>query len=227
MQIDLNPTQLKRFIVFEGMDGSGQDTQAKLLADHLKSVGFKVILTSEPTKDLGSLGVTIRYILGNQPDFPSDSLQILMVADRALHAEQIKKWLDDDYVVICIRYLYSTLAYGFADNIDINWLVSLNRTFPRPELVVYLDLEAEQALQRVRERSITQGKPLDRFENEDHLERVRIGFKDLMTLCPEVQLVHAYGPIDEIHQVVRGLAMKTLEVEDEEQKPLDLFSVSL
>ena len=138
MNIDLNPEQLKNFIVFEGMDGSGQDTQAKLFAEYLKKQGYKVWLTAEPSKDLASLGVTIRYILANEKDFPGSSVQILAVADRAMHVERIRKYLSDGYIVVCIRYLYSTLAFGFADGIDINWLVSLNRTFPRPAAVAYV-----------------------------------------------------------------------------------------
>jgi dTMP kinase len=223
MNIDLSAEQLERFIVFEGMDGSGQDTQAKLFSEYLKKQGFKVWLTSEPSKDLASLGVTVRYILANEKDFPPASLQILMVADRAMHVEKIRKYLDDGYVVISIRYLYSNLAYGFADGIDINWLVSLNRTFPRPAAVAYLDLPVETALGRVETRSKVTGRPMDRFETLDHQTRVRQAFYDLAQLCPEIKKVDATGNPEEVTMRVREALGGILGIETKDQKPLDLF----
>lgn len=223
MSIDLSPEQLERFVVFEGLDGSGQDTQAKLYAEYLKKQGYKVWLTSEPSKDLASLGVTIRYILTNEPGFPAESLQLLMVADRAMHVEKIKKYLNDGYVVVCIRYIYSTLAFGFADGLDINWLVSINRTFPRPKAVVYLNLPTGQALGRVEMRSRETGRTLDRFENLEKLDKTRGAYADLQQLCPEIVPVDATGNPEEVTLRVREVLGEALGVETREQKPLDLF----
>ena len=222
MQIDLNSTQLERFIVFEGMDGSGQDTQAELLADHLRRQGFKVWLTSEPSKDFNSIGLTIRYILANTKTFPPESLQLLMVADRALHLESIKKYLSEGYVVICVRYLYSTLAYGFADGLDIGWLVSINRAFARPKLAIGLDLPAGVALERVKARAARTGQAMDRFENIDHLSQVRNAFTDLATLCPELRLIDASGSMEEVAAKVAEVAEISLGLATASQKSLDL-----
>jgi len=222
VKIDLSEEQLQRFIVFEGVDGSGQDTQARIFADHLKKQGYKVWLTSEPSKDLASLGVTIRYILTNEPDFPAHSLQQLMVADRAMHVERIKKYLLDGYVVVCIRYMYSTLAFGFADGIDINWLVELNKYFPRPAAVAYLDLVAETSMQRVEKRSREKGQPLDRFETVANLEKVRGAYLDLQKLCPEIKVIDAFGTIEEVAVRVRETIGEAIGLESKEQKPLDL-----
>jgi dTMP kinase len=223
MNIDLSPEQLERFVVFEGLDGSGQDTQAKLFAEYLRKQGFKVWLTSEPSKDLASLGVTIRYILTNEPRFPAESLQLLMVADRALHVEKIKKYLSDGYVVVCVRYLYSTLAFGFADGLDINWLVSINKTFPRPKAAVYLSVQTGQALGRVEMRSMQTGKVLDRFENLEKLDKTRAAYADLQQLCPELLTVDASGNPEEVTLKVREVLGEILGLETREQKPLDLF----
>ena len=222
MQIDLNPNQLARFIVFEGMDGSGQDTQAGLLADYLRKLGFKVLLTSEPSKDFNSIGLTIRYILANDKKFPAESLQLLMVADRALHLEQIKRYLHEGYIVISIRYLYSTLAYGFAEGLDINWLTNINRSFPRPQLAVGLDLLPAQALERVKARAQKTGQAMDRFENIENMSQVRNAFNDLATLCPELKLVDAAGSPEEVAERVRETVGAALGIETKEQKPLDL-----
>lgn len=223
MTIDLSPELLKNFIVFEGIDGSGQDTQAGLFRDYLKSLGYKVWLTSEPSKDLSSLGVTIRYILANEPSFPAASLQLLMVADRAMHVEQIRKHLSEGYVVITVRYLYTTLSYGFLEGLDINWLIAINRTFPRPQAMFYLDLPANQALARVISRSEKTGRPLDRFETLEKLDAGRRAFADLASLCPEMKLVDASGTPEEIAERIRGLANLDLGIETQSQKPLDLF----
>lgn len=223
MQIDLKEEWLDRFIVFEGLDGSGQDTQAKLFAEYLKRQGFKVWLTAEPSKELASLGVTIRYILNNEKGFPAESLQLLFVADRAMHLEKIKKYLSDGYVVISIRYLYSTLAYGFADGLDINWLVALNRNFPRPKIAVYLDVPSDLALGRVEMRARQSGTMLDRFENSQHLSQVRNAFYELSQLCPEIKAVDATGNPEEVTLRVREAVGEVMGLETKEQKPLDLF----
>lgn len=219
----MSPQQLERFVVFEGLDGSGQDTQAKLYAEYLKKQGFKVWLTSEPSKDLASLGVTIRYILTNDPGFPSESLQLLCVADRAMHVEKIKKYIDDGYVVVCVRYIYSTLAFGFAEGLDINWLVSINKNFPRPKAVIYLNVPTSQALGRVEMRSKQTGQPLDRFENLEKLDKTRAAYGDLKQLCPEFISVDATGNPEEVTLRVREALGSVLGVETADQKPLDLF----
>jgi dTMP kinase len=226
MQIDLKDQLLDRFIVFEGLDGSGQDTQAKLYAEYLKRQGYKVWLTSEPSKELASLGVTIRYILNNEKGFPAESLQLLFVADRALHLEKIRRYLADGYIVISIRYLYSTLAYGFADGLDINWLVSLNRTFPRPRVAVCLDLPSDVALGRVEMRARQKGTMMDRFENKEHLSQVRSAFHELAGLCPEIKIVDATGNPEEVTMRVREAVGEVMGLETKEQKPLDLFTGS-
>lgn len=198
MTINLSTEQLDNFIVFEGMDGSGQDTQAALLADELMRRGYKVVITYEPSKEAGILGSTVRNILQNKPDYPAVSLQVLIIADRVLHVEQIRKLISEGCVVISVRYLYSNIVYGQSDGIPKDWTVKANSDFPRPRMAIYLDLPVETSLERVRAR----GQQLERYENSDHLAKVKEGYEELIGECPEMKRVDAALSVEEVGRQV-------------------------
>jgi len=103
-----------KFIVFEGLDGSGTTTQANLLFRYLKKQGKKVYLTGEPTRSLIG-GLIEGQISGDWKSTP-ECLQLLFTADRAHHLEKgIIPLLKKGITVICTRYILSTLAYGSID----------------------------------------------------------------------------------------------------------------
>lgn len=189
------------FIVYEGVDGSGQNTQAKFLVEYLKTLGFNVLETYEPTDSY--IGTRIRKIL-NGVITSSDGalgLQMLMVRDRAWHLSNvIQPHLDAGGVVVCVRYLYSTLAYGQADGILYNNLWKLNNDFLRPNLTIFLDLDPEISLDRVKARTEETGQPLDIFEKKEFLIKVRENFLRLLDQFPEMVKIDASGTPNEVHQ---------------------------
>ena len=191
------------FIVFEGGDGSGQDTQAELLRKYLESVGFDVIKTNEPTD--GDTGKEIRKILGGIiPNPGALELQELMVADRKEHLQnEIIPHLSKKGVVICVRYLYSTLAYGQADGLDYSTLWDLNKDFLRPDLTIYLDLDPKISLERVKERASKTGQALDIFEKETFLTKVRDNFLVMQEVFSEMVIIDALGSPDEVFQKIQ------------------------
>src|SRR5450759_981694 len=98
------------FIVIEGLDGSGKTTQAILLAKRL-SQSHKTILTAEPSR--GKIGAFIREsCLYEEKRLPTEAEALLFAADRVEHVQkEIKPALDEGKLVICDRYVYSSLAY--------------------------------------------------------------------------------------------------------------------
>ncbi len=169
-----------KFIVFEGIDGSGKTTQAKKLYEYLKGKGLKTVLTKEPGGT--DIGKEIRKILLNKDyNIPPIAELLLYEADRNIHISAfVKPKLHNGYVVISDRYIYSTLAYqSFGRSIDrnlIDYLNSLATEDLKPDIVFLLDIPVEEGLNR-----IGKIRDKDRIEKEDinfHL-KLREGFLKL------------------------------------------------
>jgi dTMP kinase len=158
-----------RFITFEGGEGSGKSTQAKLLADRLKQQGLAVILTREPG---GSPGAeVIRHVLlsGAAKPFGTHAEAMLFAAARDDHVRQvIQPALRRGHWVVCDRFADSTRIYqGTLGNVDPRLIRGLERISvgeTKPDLTFILDVPAEEGLARSARRR--GGGPIDRFEGE-------------------------------------------------------------
>jgi dTMP kinase len=155
------------FICLEGLDGCGKSTQAKILANWLKSLDKDVILTAEPTK--GPIGRFLRKIIQGRVEVAPLAEAMLFAADRCDHLEKlVKPALARGKVVVCERYIYSSLAYQGARGVPEQTIRKLNEQFLRPHLVILLDVPVDVALGRMKKRD------LDEFEkNRKFQERVR------------------------------------------------------
>ncbi len=163
-----------KFIVFEGLDGSGISTQAAFLETRLNQKGFKTLLTKEPST--GLIGGLIREALKADWHTSYKSLQLLFCADRAKHLEdEIEPALAKGKIVISDRYLFSTLAYGFAAGVDFRWLYNVNRVFRFPDLVIYVDIAPD-----ISEARIEKGREKrELFEKRETLNKVRKAYLNL------------------------------------------------
>lgn len=166
-----------KFIVFEGVDGSGQTTQSKKLSNFLKKKGYKVFLTKEPTPN-SKFGKQIRKILDKKEKISPFNLQKFFVKDRSWHLKnEVIPALKKSKIVICDRYLFSTLAYGAGVNkLSMKKLIALNKNFLLPDFTFYIDVEPKIALKRI----IKRGEGQTLFEKEEKLKRVRRVFKNLL-----------------------------------------------
>ena len=134
-------------IAFEGLDQSGKQTQAELLRDHLKSGGRKARLVSFP--DYGtSLGEEIARALSGEREYGPDVMQLLYVANRYERKPDLQRWLDGGLVLVCDRYVASSIAYGEAQGLDAGWLDEIQKFLPSPSLTIMLDITPETAVQR-------------------------------------------------------------------------------
>lgn len=161
-------TKKPLFIVLDGIDGCGSTTHSQLLVGFLEhKKGFKVHLTHEPSKsDIGKL---LRKFLKNE-EIPPTTDALLFAADRDLHYHnEIKKKLDDGYIVISDRYIESSIIYQSiqSDRISVEWIKQLNKFIGLPDLTIILDIEAKTALARKKE------KDLEKFEDTSFLDKVR------------------------------------------------------
>jgi dTMP kinase len=128
------------FIVFEGIDGSGKTTQARLLAQKLNGV-----YTSEPTSS--DYGLKIRKLL-NSTNSNDTELALLFALDRLKHCQTIQTHLKTK-PVICDRYYYSSLAYQSMAGVDKEWLKQINKHFLEPDVIVFIKTNVEQAISRL------------------------------------------------------------------------------
>ncbi|NQU77738.1 dTMP kinase [Candidatus Falkowbacteria bacterium] len=164
-----------KFIVFEGPDGSGQTTQASLLADVLTKSSKKVYLTKEPADDLDD-GL-IRKILKKRKLTSPETLQLYFTANRAHHlSAQIEPALNSGQWVISDRYFFSTLAFGML-KLDYEWLWQINSHFRKPDITFFLDVPARVCMDRLQRR----GGEREFFEQEKKLEQVIKNYKEVFS----------------------------------------------
>ena len=157
-------------IVFEGLDQSGKETQARLLGERLTAAGYQVRALSFPDYDT-PIGQELRRALNGEHDFTPDVMQLLYVANRLEWLPSLSQWLAAGDVVICDRYRASSVAYGEAQGLDAGWLLDIQRGLPAPDLTVFLDIAPETAVRR-------KAKGRDKYERDlDLLSRVRTSYQ--------------------------------------------------
>jgi len=134
-------------IVFEGLDQSGKQTQAELLRDRLKQDGRKARLVSFP--DYGtSIGEEIARALQGEREYGPDVMQLLYIANRYERKADLVRWLEGGLVLVCDRYMASSIAYGEAQGLDPLWLTDMQKFLPAPSLTIMLDIAPQTAVQR-------------------------------------------------------------------------------
>ena len=197
------------FITLEGPEGSGKSTQARMLAEELERAGLKVLLTREPGGD--PVSEDIRKILLDGLDHSVlDRTEVfLYLAARAQHTETIiRPHLEEGFVVICARYIDSTVAYqGYGSGLDLDLIHRMNSFATgglTPDLTLLLDIDVEAGLKRQNE--------WNRFERKavDYHRRVREGFLEEARHHPErIVVIDASASIESVHhEIVRQVAEK-------------------
>ena len=155
-----------KFIVFEGLDGSGKSTQIRCLEQRLRDMGRRVDVTAEPT--VSALGGLVRDALSGFTPRSGGEIAALFMADRVQHNVNpvwgIQKMLASGFDVICDRYYYSSMAYQGTVT-DPDWVERINLDCPeirRPDLCVFLDVDYERCRRRMEEGRAF----LEIYENE-------------------------------------------------------------
>jgi dTMP kinase len=183
-----------RFLVLEGIDGSGKTEQTRRLADWLEARGHRVVSTREPTD--GVWGRRYRaWARGETEATPEDVLRFFLEDRREHVAQIILPALERGETVVCDRYKHSTLAYQAAQDLDRARLRALFDTaeFPEPSLVLWLRVPVASALARMG-RTAT-----ERFERAEVLTRVDAEYARL-----GLESIDASGTPDEVALLIRA-----------------------
>ena len=134
-------------IAFEGLDQSGKETQARTLRARLEQDGHKVRSLSFP--DYGTpIGEEIERALRGARNYAADVMQLLYVANRYEWRSEIERKRNDGTILICDRYLASSVAYGEAQGLDPAWLLDIQRYLPQPDITFLLDIAPEVSARR-------------------------------------------------------------------------------
>lgn len=159
-----------KFITFEGIDGSGKTTIAKLLYEKL---GNKAVLTAEPTKSW--IGEAVNKAIEERKD--AKTIALLFIADRIEHIIKIKKWLDEGKIVLCDRYIDSTFAYQ-KEHLKMEeaekWLNEIHKPFLlKPDLTFLFVINPKRAIERIKDRKLIM------YEDVHFLERVQENYLEI------------------------------------------------
>lgn len=163
------------FICIEGLDGSGKTTQAKILVKNLIKQGYTALYTAEPSN--GKIGKFIRRYLHGERRFSGIIEAMLFAADRFEHvSEEICPALSEGKIVVSDRYVYSSIAYQGASGIDVDWIKMINKYVLKPDLAIFIDVEPEVVLQRIRrKRTIMEDLKTQRMVREVYMKLVESG----------------------------------------------------
>lgn len=151
-----------KFIVFEGIDGCGGETQSKKLVQYLKKRGQPAQLLSYPDYK-GPIGKLIREYLYKRYNFSKEVQLLLYFADFLKDKEKIQKWLQEGKTIVSDRYFSSTIAYQCLNGFPVGNALQVSKLFdlPVPNVIMYLDITPETSMRRkIKEKK---GK-LDRHE---------------------------------------------------------------
>ncbi len=207
-----------KFIVFEGLDGSGQSTQAAKLVDYLDDkkqtsrFGYSgAYLTKEPTASL--IGGLIRGQLTHDWQSSLECLQLLFAADRAYHLEkEIIPLLEKGVIVISDRYFFSSFAYG-ALKLNQEWLFKINQNFLLPDITFFIDVAPKICVERIRKNRYRAAL----FEKEEVLDGVWKNYKKLAKKFQNFYIINGEKSVDRVfediktiidHQLPAGVTLK-------------------
>lgn len=200
-----------KFIVVEGIDGSGKTTQARGLVKELSGKEIKAVYTKEPTDEI--TGKMLRDVLAGKLKLPPVSFQYLFAADRAVHQEEIRRHLEKGVTVVSDRYFWSALVYGM---LDINALeneyeqerlmsaysiLSMYHQFVAPDFTFYLSVSAKAAMARIAQKT----EKIEIYEKQDKIEKLKKGYDWLAKKFDrEINVIDGEKEVGEVTREIIG-----------------------
>lgn len=193
------------FLTAEGPEGAGKTTIINMLAQQLQEEGFKILQTREP----GGIEIAeqIREVILNKKNTAMDSRTeaLLYAAARRQHlVEKVKPALEKGYIILCDRFIDSSLAYqGHARGIGIDEIYSINEFAVEgmmPKITFYFDIDPQVGLQRI---NTNKGREINRLDLEDlqFHEKVREGYHLLMQRFPNrIFKIDASNSLEDVYK---------------------------
>ena len=181
-----------KFIVFEGLDGSGITTQSTLLRNYFVSKGKDALLTKEPTD--GLIGGMLKACLRKEWKTTPLTMQMLFAADRAHHlSTEIEPAVKKGKIVICDRYILSSIVYGSLSTPTAT-LKQMNSDFKKPNVTIFVDTQPRICMERIKKAR----HHIELFEEEQRLEQIRRNYLALKNYFPETSIVDGNRTPEEV-----------------------------
>ncbi|MEH0020306.1 MAG: dTMP kinase [Desulfobacter sp.] len=165
-----------RFLVFEGIDGSGKTTQVRKVYERLKAANKNILATFEPTD--GPIGTLIRQMLSGKIATDQRTIASLFAADRTDHLVNpdtgIKRLVDQGQTIVCDRYYFSSYAYH-AQYMDMDWVIQANRLnadILSPDATLFIDVDPDVCIRRIQNSR----EHLEIYEKIDIMKQVRANY---------------------------------------------------
>jgi len=202
------------FICFEGVEGSGKSTQAKLLYKFIKkNITKNVILTREPGGTLFSEKIR-NLILDKKTNISTLTEFFLLMAARNEHViSKINFYLKKNFIIICDRFFYSTLAYQhYLEDMDKKFIFNIQKKIYKkihPDITFLIDLNNKESKIRISNRS----KKTNRFDklSSYHFNKIRNGFiKISKTYKNKIVLIKGSKSLNEIQNEINKKTLKIL-----------------
>ncbi|MCS7111871.1 MAG: dTMP kinase [Ignisphaera sp.] len=180
------------FVVIEGIDGSGKTTISKRIVEKFTDMGYRAFYTYEPYASPFT-EVLKRYIeVYGEAEVEVETL--LMALDRFFHVRKvIEPLLDQGYIVVCDRYVYSSIAYQGAKEGDVAWIRSVNRYAVKPDVAIYLRVPLEVAIGRLKYKQSSWSY----FEKLDRIRRA-LEIYEMLASLGELIAVDATKDVDSV-----------------------------
>jgi len=202
------------FICFEGVEGSGKSTQAKLLYKFIKkNITKNVILTREPGGTLFSEKLR-NLILDKKTNItPLTEFFLLMAARNEHIINKINFYLKKNFIIICDRFFYSTLAYQhYLEGMDKKFIFSIQKKIfnkVHPDITFLIDLNKKESKVRINKRA----KKTNRFDklSSYHFNKIRKGFIKISKMYKnKIALINGSKSLNEIQNEINTKTLKVL-----------------
>jgi dTMP kinase len=183
------------FVVFEGLDRSGKDTQVDFLVKHLGDKAIKVTFPNEATE----IGRMCRRCVNKEIDIDDQTLHLLFIANMTETAPFIEDMIEKGVSVICSRYYYSAIAYSIAKGLNYAWCRDVTSHLLEPHLLIYISVDPEVASKR-------EGYGEGRYEVIDFQRKVRDSYnKVIEEVGTTITCLSSSEPIDKLHSSICDL----------------------
>lgn len=196
-----------------GFDGSGKTTQLTALAEHFTASGHEVLTTRQPTTDYRNEPVVRQFLDNGGSADRARVLAVMAAADRHKHVHNvILPALREGKIVLCDRYLFSSLVYFEARGVAPGFVAQINRGIPKPDLSVFLDVPAETVMARLKRRD---GDKL-KYEERD-VSKIAEMLSRFRSMTAHLSMIAGDAPPEQVTQAILA-CFETTEFAQEQRR---------
>ncbi|MGB8164010.1 MAG: dTMP kinase [Nitrososphaeraceae archaeon] len=193
-----------RIVVIEGMDKAGKTTQSRVLVSALRNKG-KLCASLDFPDYSTPIGREIKSFLDGKRDYPDETKLMLLSANRWERKEIIDRTLSNGTILVMNRYYHSNLAYGVSKNLELDWLMNLDRGLPKEDLCIVLEIRPTISESRSQHAG-------DLFENDkDLLKNVYKNYRKLAKLF-NWKIINGERSKEEVSRDILNMVLKFVKI---------------